>query len=214
METDILSNNKVYLQGVVESTPEYNHTVFEEKFYSFNMRVPRLSGASDVLPILISEKLIAVNPIVVGNKLALRGQFRSHNKLCEGKSKLILTIFCREITEFKEELNPNVIEIVGYVCKPPVYRTTPFSREICDVLIAVNRNYDKSDYLPCITWGRNASFVRELNVGAEIKAVGRIQSRTYDKKIDGTNDIVTKTAYEVSISSLNLVDNMPNEGAG
>jgi len=210
METDVLNNNRVYLQGVVESTPEYNHTVFEEKFYSFNMRVPRLSGASDVLPILISEKLIAVNPIVVGNKLALRGQFRSHNRQMDGRSKLILSIFCREITEWKDEINPNTIELDGYLCKPPIYRTTPFSREICDMLMAVNRNYDKSDYIPCIAWGRNARFCENIPVGTEVKIIGRVQSREYEKKYeDGT--VEKKVAYEVSVSSLEVANQENNE---
>ena len=208
METDVLSNNRVYLQGVVESTPELNHTVFDENFYTFNLRVPRLSGAVDYLPILISEKLLAVNDVKVGNKLAIKGQFRSHNRQMEGRSKLILSIFCREITEWKDELNPNIIELDGYLCKPPIYRTTPFSREICDMLMAVNRNYDKSDYIPCIAWGRNASFVRGLPVGAQIKLTGRIQSREYEKKTDGSDETVTKTAYEVSISNLSLVNNV------
>ena len=208
METDVLNNNRVYLQGVVESTPELNHTVFEENFYTFNLRVPRLSGAVDYLPILISEKLLAVNDVKVGNKLAIKGQFRSHNRQMDGRSKLILSIFCREITEWKDEINPNTIELDGYLCKPPIYRTTPFSREICDMLMAVNRNYDKSDYIPCIAWGRNASFVRGMPVGAEIKLTGRIQSRDYEKKIEGSDETVTKTAYEVSITNLSFVNNV------
>lgn len=208
METDVLNNNRVYLQGVVESAPELNHTVFEENFYTFNLRVPRLSGAVDYLPILISEKLLAVNDVKVGNKLAIKGQFRSHNRQMDGRSKLILSIFCREITEWKDEINPNTIELDGYLCKPPIYRTTPFSREICDMLMAVNRNYDKSDYIPCIAWGRNASFVRGMPVGAEIKLTGRIQSRDYEKKIEGSDETVTKTAYEVSITNLSLVNNV------
>ncbi len=208
METDVLNNNRVYLQGVVESAPEFNHTVFEENFYTFNLRVPRLSGAVDYLPILISEKLLAVNDVKVGNKLAIKGQFRSHNRQMDGRSKLILSIFCREITEWKDEINPNTIELDGYLCKPPIYRTTPFSREICDMLMAVNRNYDKSDYIPCIAWGRNASFVRGMPVGAEIKLTGRIQSRDYEKKIEGSDETVTKTAYEVSITNLSLVNNV------
>ena len=208
METDILNNNKVYLQGVVESVPEYNHTVFDENFYTFNLRVPRLSGAVDILPILISEKLLTVYEVNVGEKLAIRGQFRSHNSLVDGRSKLILTIFCREVVEWKDEANPNVIELDGYLCRPPIYRTTPFSREICDMLLAVNRNYDKSDYIPCIAWGRNASFVRSLPVGSAIKLTGRIQSREYDKKIEGTDEVVKKTAYEVSASNLSWVNSV------
>lgn len=204
METDILNNNKVYVQGTVGSEPEFNHTVHDENFYSFTLVVPRLSGKTDSLPVLISEKLLVIKPIQVGDAVAIRGQFRSHNQMVDGKSKLILSVFCRELTDCQEEVNPNTIELDGYLCKPPIYRTTPFSKEICDILIAVNRNYDKSDYIPCIAWGRNANFVRSLPVGAELKLTGRVQSRDYGKRVEGSDDIVTKTAYEVSISSLSL----------
>ena len=145
MNYDLLNNNKVYLQGEIVDEPVFNHAVKDENFYSFNLQVLRLSGQSDILPITISSKLMQDNNIHTGERLALRGQFRSYNKLIDGKSRLILSIFCREICEWDSSLNPNVIELNGYICKPPIYRTTPFSREIFDVLIAVNRNYDKSD---------------------------------------------------------------------
>lgn len=204
-------NNKVYLQGEILTEPEFNHNVFNENFYSFQISVSRLSGNSDVLPVIISEKLMAVNPIVKGNNIAIRGQFRSHNQLIDGKSKLILSVFCRELLPYNSEENSNRIELSGYICKPPIYRTTPFSREICDLLLAVNRNYDKSDYIPCIAWGRNSTFVRELPIGSQLELVGRIQSRDYVKYEGEVGK--THTAYEVSIGELSLIGNAKLENA-
>lgn len=202
MNYDLLNNNRVYLQGEIVDEPIFNHSVKDENFYSFNLKVMRLSGQSDILPITISSKLMQDNNIHTGERLALRGQFRSYNKLIDGKSRLILSIFCREICEWDSSLNPNVIELNGYICKPPIYRTTPFAREICDVLIAVNRNYDKSDYIPCIAWGRNAQFVNKLPVGTRLEIEGRIQSREYNKHIEGIEIPITKIAYEVSVAKL------------
>ncbi len=199
MTDDYIINNYVYLQGEVLDSPAFSHTVYEEDFYTFNMRVPRLSGNDDILPVMISAKLC---PIEKGSKLALRGQFRSFNKIIEGKSRLILSVFCKEICEWDDDANPNVIELNGYICKPPIFRSTPLSREICDLLLAVNRNYNKSDYIPCIAWGRNAQFVNSMRVGSKLRVIGRIQSREYNKRLEGSNDIVNKVAYEVSISNL------------
>ncbi len=194
------NNNVVFLQGVVENNPVFSHAVMDENFYTFNLRVNRLSGNDDILPITISAKLM--ENIKEGNKLALRGQFRSFNKIIDGKSKLILSIFLREICPWDDEANSNTIELNGYICKAPIYRNTPLSREICDLLLAVNRNYNKSDYIPCIAWGRNAQFVNTMQVGTKIKVVGRVQSRTYNKKIEGSDEVINKVAYEVSISNL------------
>lgn len=206
MSYEMLNNNKVYLQGEVADIPKYNHTVLDEDFYSFNLIVPRLSGQNDILPITISSKLIAENQLKIGDKIALRGQFRSYNKLDQGKSKLILSVFCRELCEWDNDANSNVIELSGYICKSPIYRTTPFSREICDILLAVNRNYDKSDYIPCIAWGRNAQFTNKLRVGTKLELEGRIQSREYNKHYDGENIPVVKIAYEVSIIKLAIAE--------
>ncbi len=200
-----LSNNNVFLQGVVEDKPTLNHSVLGEDFYSFNLRVKRLSGNDDILPIIISQKLM--DDIEPQKMVALRGQFRSFNKQIDGKSKLILSIFCREICPVEEDTNTNSIELNGYICKSPIYRSTPLSREICDLLIAVNRNYNKSDYIPCIAWGRNAQFINSAPVGTKVHLTGRIQSRVYNKKIDGTNETLSKTAYEVSISNLAIIEN-------
>lgn len=203
MIDDQINNNKVYLQGEVVDKPEFNHAVMDEKFYGFHLNIPRLSGMSDIIPIIISEKILAANHVNVGDKLALRGQFRSFNKLDDGKRKLVLSVFVRELCSWDSEANANVIEMNGYICKPSIYRTTPFSREICDLLLAVNRNYNKSDYIPCIAWGRNAQFVNSMPVGTEISIVGRIQSREYTKYVDDAAEPIVKTAYEVSVSKLN-----------
>lgn len=201
-----MNNNKVYLQGELANSPKYNHTVLDEDFYSFDLIVPRLSGQNDILPITISSKLIAENQLKAGDKIALRGQFRSYNKLDQGKSKLILSVFCRELCDWDNNANSNVIDLSGYICKSPIYRTTPFSREICDILLAVNRNYDKSDYIPCIAWGRNAQFTNKLQVGTKLEIEGRIQSRVYNKHYDGLDVPVEKTAYEVSIIKLTIAE--------
>ena len=200
MKYELMNNNKVFLSGVVETEPVYSHESFGEMFYEVRLSVPRLSEHTDSVPVTVSEKLIGDN-FQIGKNVALKGQFRSYNKVEDGKSKLMLTVFVREIIDFNETMNPNIIELVGYVCKPPTYRTTPFKREICDVLIAVNRSYNKSDYLPCIAWGRNARFVKNLEVGKKVFIVGRIQSRDYQKKTE-TGDILNKTAYEISINKI------------
>ena len=195
-----MNNNKVFLSGKVESLPIFSHESFGEAFYDVMLSVPRLSNHTDSIPVTVSEKLLG-NNFEIGKTVSIKGQFRSYNKLEDGKSKLMLTVFVREVVEGNETMNPNIIELVGFVCKAPTYRTTPFKREICDVLVAVNRSYNKSDYLPCIAWGRNARFVKELEVGKKIAIVGRIQSREYQKKTE-TGEILNKTAYEISINKI------------
>lgn len=197
-------NNKVYVQGEIVSDAVYSHEIYGEGFYEFFVKVLRLSGQADILPVTISERLIQDGMLCKGKTLCALGQFRSYNKIENGKSRLMLTVFVRELLE-KTDKNPNSIVLSGYICKPPVYRTTPFNREIADVLIAVNRAYNKSDYIPCIAWGRNARFVKNLGVGDKIAVSGRIQSREYQKKISET-DVRTMTAYEVSMSKLAAFD--------
>lgn len=199
-----INNNKVYLQGEIFSKPELNHVVMEEKFYGFNLKIPRLSGMFDIIPITISEKIMATAQLNVGDNIALRGQFRSYNKIEGERRRLVLSVFVRELCNWDENANANTIEMNGYICKPAIYRTTPFAREICDVLLAVNRNFNKSDYIPCIAWGRNAQFVNSMPVGTELSIVGRIQSREYTKHEEGADEPVVKTAYEVSVSKLNI----------
>ena len=205
MNYEMLNNNKVFLQGVIETAPEYNHTVKDEKFYTLTLRVKRLSGQEDFIPVTVSERLMGVTSFNVGEKLAINGQFRSYNKLVDNKSKLVLSVFVRDVCEYQEGANTNEITLSGYVCKPPIYRTTPFNRQICDVLLAVNRSYKKSDYIPCIIWGRNAVSVSNMEVGDPITITGRIQSREYVKKLDEETS-VTMVAYEVSVNSIKEIN--------
>lgn len=178
----------------------FSHEVFGEGFYEMPIEIKRLSGQGDILPVTISERLMG-DGIEVGDEMCILGQFRSYNKMENGKSRLRLTVFVREILKEPVGDNPNSIVLCGYICKPPIYRKTPFNREISDILIAVNRSYNKSDYIPAIAWGRNARFVKNLAVGDKIALSGRIQSREYQKKLSDETT-VTKTAYEVSVSKL------------
>ena len=198
-------NNKVFVAGEIVSDAVFSHEVYGEGFYEFFVRVMRLSGQADVLPITISERLIQDGMLAKGKQICALGQFRSYNKIENGRSRLMLTVFVRELVADLPEKNPNSILLSGYICKPPVYRTTPFNREIADVLIAVNRAYNKSDYIPCIAWGRNARFVKNLAVGDRIAVSGRIQSREYQKRLSDT-EMKTMTAYEVSVSKLAAFD--------
>lgn len=198
MSYEQMQNNQVYLSGQIASAPEFSHEIMGEKFYDTTVSVERLSGQSDVIPITVSDRLMEGQNFEIGNLIGLIGQFRSYNKIVDGKSKLVLRVFVRELCECDENA-PNVIELEGYVCKQPVYRTTPFKREIADLLIAVNRAYNKSDYIPAIAWGRNARYASTFDVGDKIHLVGRIQSRIYQKSLDdGT--IEERVAYEVSIT--------------
>ena len=194
-------NNRVCILGEIVSEATFSHEVYGEGFYEFFVKVMRLSGQADILPITVSERLIEESMLRKGKTVCATGQFRSYNKIENGKSRLMLTVFIREILDTPPVKAPNSILLSGYICKPPVYRTTPFNREIADVLIAVNRAYNKSDYIPCIAWGRNARFVKNLAVGDRIAVSGRIQSREYQKKLSET-EIKTMTAYEVSVSKL------------
>ena len=201
--TSYENNNHVLLRGKIKELPTYSHTVMGEGFFEMFVEVQRLSAEVDVLPVTISERLIG--DFNVGDEIGIVGQFRSYNKLEENHSRLMLTIFVKELIDPEEISEINQIYLMGYICKEPVYRTTPFGREICDVLLAVNRAYNKSDYLPCIAWGRNARFVRDLGVGEKLEVQGRIQSRAYQKRV-GDDEFQTKVAYEISISSVVLVD--------
>ncbi|MBO5045341.1 MAG: single-stranded DNA-binding protein [Clostridia bacterium] len=205
MDYNTEKNNRVYVEGEIVSEATFSHEVYGEGFYELYVKVMRLSGQADVLPVTVSERLIQGNHLGVGSRICAVGQFRSYNKLENGRSRLMLTVFVRELVEGTEEKNPNSIVLSGYICKPPVYRTTPFNREIADLLVAVNRAYNKSDYIPCIAWGRNARFVQNLKVGDKVALSGRIQSREYQKKLSETES-VTMTAYEVSVSKLAAFD--------
>lgn len=200
-ETTYLKNNKVYLCGKVHRAPVYSHELYGEGFYEFVLEVPRLSNQCDYIPVTVSERLMQGAVLDEGAQVALNGQFRSYNKMDNGKSKLMLTVFVRDFVSPAEGQNPNTVELCGYICKDPIYRTTPFNREICDLLLAVNRAYNKSDYIPCIAWGRNARFVRDIEVGQKISVYGRIQSREYTKKLSETESEV-RVAYELSVGRI------------
>ena len=204
MENTQFDNNSVVVIGTVITELEFSHEVYGEKFYSFKLDVPRLSETSDVIRVTISERFFGCIKPVVGDTVLIKGQFRSYNNFSNIGNKLLLTVFVKEIErtdELESFKNPNSIYLNGYVCKRPVYRTTPFQREIADILLAVNRSYNKSDYIPCIAWGRNAKFAETLEVGTNLKVWGRIQSREYQKRI-GEDEFETKMAYEISISKM------------
>ncbi|AGF57276.1 MULTISPECIES: single-stranded DNA-binding protein [Clostridium] len=199
---NLMLNNKIYLEGKVTSELEFSHEMYGEGFYTFDLDVMRLSDSVDTLNITVSERLLNDIKLEVGVDIILEGQLRSYNKFIDGSNKLILTVFARNIEPCLERSkNPNEIFLDGYICKEPIYRTTPFGREIADVLLAVNRAYNKSDYIPTIAWGRNSRFCQTLSVGDNIKVWGRLQSREYQKKVSD-NEVVKKVAYEVSISKM------------
>lgn len=208
MTDKIFCNNQAVIAGEVISDFVFSHEVFGEGFYVLNVLVKRLSDASDIIPYMVSDRLIDVSKSIVGKKIEAKGQFRSYNKHENGHNKLILSLFVREIRILDDDEvigKPNHIYLDGYVCKEPVYRMTPLGREIADVLLAVNRAYGKSDYIPCICWGRNARFAGKLQVGEHVAVYGRIQSREYQKKV-GEDTFVSKVAYEVSVSKMECLE--------
>lgn len=198
-------NNKVYICGEIATNTVFSHEICGESFYEMKVNIKRLSGTVDVLPIIISDRLMQEYDFCVGAILNARGQFRSYNKLIDGKIRLCLMVFITEVLDSENTVHTNKVVLQGYVCKEPVYRITPFNREITDVLLAVNRAYHKSDYIPCITWGRNAVFSKNLCIGEKMIVIGRIQSREYEKRLSET-EIVTKTAYEISVNKLLVGD--------
>ena len=208
MVTNYSQNNYIMLVGKITSEKKFSHEIYGESFFNFDLEIPRLSGISDIIPITISERLIANFDLSKGKQVVIEGQFRSYNTYEDSKSRLILTVFVKEIREKGEDEEikvPNEVQLVGHICRKPIYRKTPFGREIADILVAVNRAYNKSDYIPCIAWGRNARFCENMQIGTELRLVGRVQSRPYEKKHeDGT--VEQRTAYEVSISSLEFVN--------
>ncbi|MEG2719409.1 MAG: single-stranded DNA-binding protein [Clostridia bacterium] len=194
--------NTIHLRGHICQSLQFGHELFGEQFYVTTMRVPRLSGAEDFLPITLSERLLIDEPLTTGSLLSFDGQLRSYNKVMEGAGRLLITAFAqRLIKDDEDEENPNRVQLTGALCKPPSYRTTPFGREIADLMLAVNRSYGKSDYIPCITWGRTARYASNLKIGDKVQLVGRFQSRAYQKQMpDGA--MLNKVAYEVSVSHL------------
>lgn len=209
-----LENNSVNLVGKVVSSPEFSHEVYGEGFYIVYIQVPRLSENYDNIPVMFSERLVSPDSIEDIHYLVIEGQFRSYNNFNSSSGhKLMLTVFAREIEISEEEVtnkNPNQICLNGFVCRKPMYRTTPFGREIADILLAVNRAYNKSDYIPCIAWGRNARFAGSFEIGDNIRVWGRIQSRTYQKKIT-EEEIEERVAYEISVSKMEIVKENNNK---
>jgi single-stranded DNA-binding protein len=212
----MIENNKIELCGVIASTPELNHKTYGENFYGFRLSCSRKSTEKDMLPIIVSDRLVEIKDLQVDKRISVKGQVRTFNKhISDDKRKLLIMVFARDVREVEEESESapefnNNVKLSGYICKPPVYRVTPKGREIADVLIAVNRTYGKSDYIPCITWGRNARYTGNLDVGTRVDVEGRLQSREYTKKLDdGTEEI--RTAYEISVSRIEESEEDENE---
>ena len=219
MNTNYSDNNHLTLMGKVTSDKRFSHEIYGESFYIFDMEIPRLSDNSDIIPITVSERIINDELIAIGKTILIKGQFRSYNSYENERNRLILTVFAKDIIaeeniekeleieneEQRKSIASNEVVLTGYICKKPIYRKTPFGREIADILLAVNRAYNKSDYIPSIAWGRNARFCQNIEVGTEVRIVGRVQSRQYEKKYeDGTSEV--RVAYEVSIGSLEILD--------
>ena len=208
MADKIIENNQVSIIGKVASSFTFSHQVFGEGFYLVDVLVKRLSDSDDRIPLMVSERLVDVSQDYEGEYIMVQGQFRSYNRHEEKKNRLVLSVFVRELSfveEADESIKTNQIFLDGYICKPPVYRKTPLGREIADLLLAVNRPYGKSDYIPCICWGRNARYASAFEVGGHVLLWGRIQSREYIKKL-GENETEKRTAYEVSVSKLEYAD--------
>lgn len=208
MSDKIIENNQVAIMGRIASQFTFSHQVFGEGFYTVDLLVRRLSDSEDIIPLMVSERLVEVTQNYEGEYIQVQGQFRSYNRHDEKKNRLVLSVFVRELNFVEEEddsMKTNQIFLDGYICKPPVYRKTPLGREIADLLIAVNRPYGKSDYIPCICWGRNARYASAFTVGGHVLLWGRIQSREYMKRISET-DAEKRVAYEISVSKLEYVD--------
>ena len=213
MVDKVIENNRVSIIGEIVSDFRFSHEVFGEGFYIIDVSVNRLSDMTDIIPLMVSERLVDVKQSYIGQLVEATGQFRSYNKHDGKRNKLVLSIFVRDwqlIEENQESGKTNQIFLDGFICKSPIYRKTPLGREISDLLIAVNRPYGKSDYIPCIAWGRNARFASSFEVGKRIQVWGRVQSRDYVKKINET-DTEKHTAYEVSVSKLEYVNDEERE---
>lgn len=208
MTDKVIENNQVMIMGEIKSDFSYSHEIFGEGFYMVEVEVARLSDSADIIPLMVSERLIDVEEDYKGQKILVNGQFRSYNRHEERKNRLILSVFAREI-EFIDEIGENAktnqIFLDGYICKEPIYRKTPLGREIADLLLAVNRPYGKSDYIPCICWGRNARYASNFEVGSRCAVWGRIQSREYMKKLS-EEEAEKRIAYEVSVSKLEIME--------
>lgn len=210
MTDKVIENNQVTVMGEIVSDFSFSHEIFGEGFYMVDVQVQRLSECYDIIPVMVSERLLDVSADYRGMLICVNGQFRSYNRHEERKNRLVLSVFAREV-EFLEEMEEssktNLIYLDGYICKEPIYRKTPLGREIADVLLAVNRPYGKSDYIPCICWGRNARYASSFKVGERCAVWGRIQSREYMKKLDEEN-VERRVAFEVSVSKLEILTDL------
>lgn len=202
-----IKNNQVTIMGEIVSGFTFSHQIYGEGFYMMDVQVKRLSDYYDTIPVMVSERVFDTTQNLTGELVSISGQFRSYNKHEDRKNRLKLSVFAREIYFvdcIEDNYKANNIYLDGYICKPPIYRKTPLGREIADILLAVNRPYGKSDYIPCICWGRNARYAESLQIGDRIEVEGRIQSRTYIKRIDEERT-EERTAYEVSVSKVGKI---------
>ena len=207
-DSTAIDNNQVVIMGEIIGDFEFSHEIFGEGFYMVDVRVERLSDSNDIIPLMVSERLVNIDQDFKGQFVVVSGQFRSYNRHEERRNKLVLSVFAREIDfidGIEENTQTNQIYLDGYICKEPIYRKTPLGREIADLLLAVNRPYGKSDYIPCICWGRNARYASGFIVGERCAIWGRIQSREYMKKIS-EDQVSKRIAYEVSVSKLELLE--------
>lgn len=210
MSEKMMENNRVQVMGEIVSRLSYSHETYGERFYMMDISVCRTSGTKDYIPIMVSERLMDVTGDHIGKLICVEGQFRSYNRHEERRKRLVLSVFAREAgfvdgTGMEGGGETNQVFLDGYICKEPTYRKTPLGREIADVLLAVNRPYGKSDYIPCICWGRNARYANNFKVGERCAVWGRIQSREYMKKLDDEN-VERRVAFEVSVSKLELIE--------
>ena len=208
MADKLFENNQVTMIGEIVSEFEFSHEVYGEGFYLVDISVSRLSDSVDYIPLMVSERLVDVTQSYIGETISVSGQFRSYNRHEEKKNRLILSVFVRElefVDEIEDDIKSNQIYLDGYICKEPIYRKTPLGREIADLLVAVNRSYGKSDYIPCLCWGRNARYASSFEVGSHVEVYGRIQSREYIKKI-GEEQTEKRVAYEVSVNKIEFLE--------
>ena len=208
MTDKVIENNQVTVMGEIVSGFSYSHEIYGEGFYMVDVKCKSLSESFDIIPVMVSERLMDVSEDYIGELICVNGQFRSYNRHEERRNRLVLSVFAREVSfieEMEESSKTNQIFLDGYICKEPIYRKTPLGREIADLLLAVNRPYGKSDYIPCICWGRNARYANNFHVGERCEVWGRIQSREYMKKLDEEN-VERRVAFEVSVSKLELME--------
>ena len=196
------SVNEIMLRGTLAELPRFSHENHEKRFYAFPLEVERLSGAVDVLPVIVPEPVLLDMDLSGGSMLEVAGQVRTFNNRSQTGRRLVISVYAERLMACEGEPD-NQVQLTGTICREPVYRRTPLGREICDVMLAVNRPYHRSDYIPCIFWGRTAELVQMYGVGTSIRLTGRLQSREYRKVLDDTTEI--RTAYEVSAMTAEIL---------